>query len=160
MAQNQKPVFPLNPPSGQGVVLAAANTANDLSGTWGPLFTAGAGGGRLDWVKWHSSQTTPAALSATMVASIAVFDADGTSNGRMIAQGVITSVIASNTAIAQWACFDFVNGIYVTSNVTQINIGMNGGYVVPPNKVVAVKQSVFAGAQDRMTVTFKYGDFQ
>lgn len=157
MALNQQPVFAGTANSGKAVI-AAANTARDGSGTLVTLITAGVNGGRLDWIKWTSAQATAAALSGSIVARIWITDA-AFANPALLCEGVITSLTASNTAIGANGVFDFVNGIYFNSTGVITNIGINGGVIIDPSKLVCVTQSVYAGVQDRMSITSKYGDF-
>jgi hypothetical protein len=157
MSANTAPVFALTPNNGKAV-LAAANTARDGSGTLVTLITAGSNGGRLDWIKWASAQASAAALSGSMVARVWITDA-AFANPALLVEGVITSATASNTIAGAWGVFDFLNGLYINTAGTAITIGINGGVIVDASKLICVTQSIYAGVQDRMSITSKYGDF-
>jgi hypothetical protein len=153
---NTSPIFALTPNNGKADI-SAANTARDGSGSLVTLITAGSSGTRVDWIKWTSAQASAAALSASIVLRVWVTDSND-ANPELIAEGLMASVTASNTAIGAWGCFDFVNG-YFKSATTIIDLGMNGGLIVDASKKIKVTQSVYAGAQDRMSVISKAGDF-
>lgn len=57
MAQNTSPIFPLTPQVAWAVALLTANTAKDGTGTVSTLFTAGANGGRCDYLKGRAVGT-------------------------------------------------------------------------------------------------------
>lgn len=153
---NTSPIFALTPNSGKADI-SAANTARDGSGTLVTLITAGSSGTRVDWIRWTSAQASAAALSGSIVLRVWVTDSND-ANPELIAEGLLTSVTASNALIGAWGCFDFVNGLYKTSTTT-VDIGMNGGLIVDASKKIKVTQSIYAGAQDRMSVISKAGDF-
>lgn len=157
MAANTSPIFPLTP-NCPAVVIAAANTARDGSGTLVTLLTAGVNGARVDWIRWTSAQATATSLSGTMVARIWVTDASDANIG-LIAEGVITSATASTTVAGAFGFFDFVNGTYTNTAGTVVSIGCNGGLIVNIGYKIKVTQSIYAGVQDRMSVTLKAGDF-
>lgn len=157
MSANTSPIFPLvvNSP---GTIIAAANTARDGSGTLVTLYTAGVNGARSDWVKWTSAQATAAALSGSMVIRVWVTDA-ADANPHLISEAALSSNPASNTVIGSWGVFDFVNGLFVTVGGTIVSLGISGGIIVNPGFKIKVTQSIYAGVQDRMSVTHKTGDF-
>lgn len=63
MAANTNPIFPLTPNLGTPVAAVTANTTKDgTSGTLYPLFTAGADGARLDYIKARAKGTNVATV--------------------------------------------------------------------------------------------------
>ena len=62
MPANTTPIFTSVPEIGVGVIIATANTAMDGTGTVGTLFTAGADGGRIDYILIKYTGTAIATL--------------------------------------------------------------------------------------------------
>jgi len=147
MAANFSPIFVLTPNCPVITIpglVASANTARDGSGTLGTnifnLFTAGANGSRVDYIKFTSAQATPAGSSA-MVGRVFLTDTLG-NNPRLIEEVAIVTATASNTVIG------------ATSTITFI-----GGLIIDSGQIIRVSQSVCAGVQDQMQVVARGGDF-
>lgn len=136
---NFSPIFVLTP-NCPTATIAASNTARDGSGTLVTLFTAGASGSRVDYVKFTSAQATAAACSA-MVGRVWLTDTAG-ANPRLIEEVAIVTATASNTVIG------------ATSTITFI-----GGLVIASGQIVKVTQSIYAGVQDQFQVVARGGDY-
>lgn len=98
MAQNTLPIFTKvfsNPP---GIIINAANTARDGSGSnFFTAFTCGAEGGLLQGVRFISSQNV-VGVSAAKVVRVWITDASG-SNPLMVGELALIGATSSNTAI-------------------------------------------------------------
>lgn len=63
MAANNNPVYALTPNTGaRNVVLTAANTAKDGTGTTSLIYTAGLNGGRIKFIEFHAIGTNVTTL--------------------------------------------------------------------------------------------------
>jgi hypothetical protein len=145
---NFSPIFVLTPNCPVITIpglVASANTARDGSGTLGTnifnLFTAGANGSRVDYIKFTSAQATAAAMSSIIVGRVFLTDTTG-ANPRLIEEVAIANATASNTVIG------------ATSTITFI-----GGLIIDSGQIIRVSQSVCAGVQDQMQVVARGGDY-
>jgi len=139
MAANTNPIFTLVPNAATAEI-AAADTTRDGSGTLVTLLTAGTDGVRVEDITFTSAQATPAANSA-MVVRVFLTDTGG-SNDRLISEEDFPTVTASN----------IVKGATVTITYTN-------GLVINSGQIIKVSQSIFAGAQDKMQVLARAGDY-
>jgi len=139
MAANTEPIFTLVPNIGTAEV-AAANTESDGTGDLLTLFTAGANGSRVEYVKYTNAQSTAAASSA-MVVRIFVTDTGG-ANPRLIGEAALA--VATRTVAVIGA-----TGI----------INFTGGFSLASGQLLKCCQSVYAGAQDLMHFIAVGGDY-
>lgn len=104
MAANTAPIFTL---SGKmiGVLIAAANTAADGSGTLVDLITGGTNGTRVEGVIFTNSQGTVGAAAAK-VCRIFITDASG-ANPYIIGEVALAATTRSSTSIGQTGTFFF-----------------------------------------------------
>jgi hypothetical protein len=93
-------------PTSSAVVLAAANTARDGSGTIQTLFTAGAGGARIDAITVKATGTTAAGQVL-----IWVDDTGAGTAWRLEDEVTVTVVTASNTVGSFRAAILFGGGL-------------------------------------------------
>jgi hypothetical protein len=139
MPANTAPIFTVAP-NCPVVDIAAANTARDGSGSLVTLFTAGANGSRIDFIKFTSAQATPAASSLRV---IRVFLTDtGGANPRLIEEVILTAVTASNTTAGATTTLTFT-----------------GGLVIASGQIIKVAQSVYASAADTTHVIARGGNY-
>lgn len=139
MPANTTPIFTLNG-NFTPARIAAANTASDGSGALVTVVTAGANGSRVDGVRFRNSQLTAAASSA-MVHRIFLSDTGGT-NYRLIGEVATATATRSATAVGATSIFTFDQPIIMESG-----------------QIMAVCQSVYAGAQDQFDATAYAGDY-
>ncbi len=129
MSVNKEPIFVK---TGIGIPqpIAAANTSSDGSGALVNLVTAGADGALITAVQFRNAQITPAASTA-MVVRVFLSDASG-ANFQIIGEAALATATRSSSAVG------------ATVTITPpMPILMKAG------QVLAVAQSVYAGAQDR-----------
>ena len=139
MPANTTPIFTLNG-NFTPARIAAANTASDGSGALVTVVTAGANGSRVDGVRFRNSQVT-AATSSAMVHRIFLSDTGGT-NYRLIGEVATATATRSATAVGATSIFTFDQPIIMESG-----------------QIMAVCQSVYAGAQDQFDATAYAGDY-
>lgn len=139
MAANTTPIFVLTPNS-VPTFSAAANTASDGSGSLVTLVTAGADGTRVDQVVFRNAQINPAASSA-MRCSVYLSNAAG-SNFQIVGEVLLPAATRSNTVLG--------------SNNT---ITFSPPLIMKSGQVLSITQSVYAGAQDRISAIAYAADF-
>lgn len=139
MAANTIPIF-TKTGNMSPVVVAAANTASDGSGTLVTLLTAGAEGARVDGVKITNAQVTPAASTA-MVVRVFLTDASG-ANPRLVGEVALPAATRSSTAIGTTATLLFSPAL-----------------ILKTGQLLKVGQSVYAGVQDVNSVLAFGGDY-
>lgn len=154
MAANTTPIFVLTPNTAQSRI-SAANTARDGSGSLVTAFTAGSNGSRVESITFTSAQVI-AAASSSMVVRVFVTDNAG-ANPRLLCEGALTGVTASNTAIGATITFDFNTGTVLPANT--LLIGIRTPIILVSGQLIKVCQSVYAGAQDQNDVIIRGGDF-
>ena len=135
MPANTSPIFPLTPNLAWATV-TTANTAKDGTGTVATVFTAGANGARVDYLKVR-------ALGTNVATVIRVFVNNGSSNATAANNSLIldqTIAATTNSETAQLA-----------DNVIQLDLSLPAGYVVN----VTIGTTVAAGLQ----VTGVGGDY-
>jgi len=96
MAANTSPIFPLTPNTPVGVTITAANTAKDGTGTVATIFTAGANGARVDYVRFM-----PLGTNVATVARVFLNNGSATTtatNNSMVAQVTLPATTNSETA--------------------------------------------------------------
>ena len=139
MAANTAPIF-----TKQGnftpARLVAANTASDGSGTIYTIVTSAVDGTRVDGVRFRNSQVT-AAASSNMVHRIYLSDTGGT-NYRLIGEVATGTATRSASAIGAASLFTFDQPI-----------------IMKANQIMAVSQSVYAGAQDQFDAIAYASDY-
>lgn len=128
MAANTTPIFTKDP-NMFPVVINAANTASDGSGTLFNIVTAGTFGTRVDKVVFRNAQVT-AAASSNMLGKVFLSDANG-ANFRMVGEVAIVTTTRSNTVVG------------ATNEIV-----FSPPLLMAYGQVLAVAQSVYAGAQD------------
>jgi len=135
MPANTSPIFPLTPNVAWGTV-ATANTAKDGTGTVVTVFTAGANGARLDYLKVR-------ALGTNVATVIRVFVNNGSTN----------ATAANNTLIVDQTIAATTNSetAQLADNIIQLDIAIPAGYKV----FVTLGTAVAAGLQ----VTAFGGDY-
>lgn len=139
MAANTSPIFVLTPNIGHASV-AEANTASDGSGSLTTLFTAGAEGSRVEYIRYINAQQSAAASSA-MVIRVFVTDAAG-NNPRLLTEVALGAATRSTSAIGANGTISFANGLHLKSG-----------------QIIKVCQSIYAGVQDLMHYTAVGGDY-
>lgn len=135
MPANTSPIFPLTP-NLAWATLTAANTAKDGTGTVGTVFTAGANGSRLDYLKVR-------ALGTNVATVIRVFVNNGGAN----------SVAANNSLIVDQTIAATTNSetAQLADNIIQLDMSLPAGYKIN----VTIGTAVAAGLQ----VTGVGGDY-
>jgi hypothetical protein len=139
MAINKSPIF-ISAGNFTPGRIAAANTASDGSGSLVTVVTAVTDGTRVDGVRFRNSQASNAASSA-MVHRIFLSNTSG-SNYRLI--GEVATAAATRSASAVGA----------TSIVT-----FDQPVIMQSGQLLAVCQSVYAGAQDQFDATAYAGNY-
>lgn len=139
MAANTKPIF-INQGNVKPARISAANTASDGSGSLVTVVTADVDGTRVDGVRFRNSQVTAAASSA-MVHRIFLSDTAGT-NYRLIGEIATAAATRSASAIGATSVYTFDQPIIMLSG-----------------QIIAVCQSVYAGARDQFDVCAFAGDY-
>lgn len=139
MAVNTKPIF-INQGNVKPGRISAANTASDGSGSLVTLVTADADGTRVDGVRFRNAQATAAASSA-MVHRIFLSDTSGT-NYRLVGEIATPAATRSTSAIGATSIYTFDQPIIMLSG-----------------QIIAVCQSVYAGAQDLVDACPFAGDY-
>lgn len=100
MAANTDPIFPVIPGTPPGVIVNAANTARDGSGSnFFTCYTCGANGGVLRKIRFTNSSAT-VGVGVLKVLRIWVTDASG-ANPLMVGEPVIVAATSSNTVAGQ-----------------------------------------------------------
>jgi hypothetical protein len=135
MPANFSPIFPLTPKVSWGKV-TTANTAKDGTGTVVPVFTAGANGARLDYLKVR-------ALGTNVATVIRVFVNNGSTNATDTNNSLFidkTIAATTNSEVAQ-----------LLDNQIDLDLSLPAGYVVN----VTIGTTVSAGLQ----VTACGGDY-
>ena len=139
MPANTEPIFTLTPNIGMAEV-AEANAESDGTGDLVTLFTAGANGSRVEYVKYTNAQSTPAASSA-MVVRIFVTDSGGI-NPRLIGESALATATRTVAVIG------------ATGTIT-----FSGGLTIASGQLLQCCQSVYAGVQDLMHFIAVGGDY-
>ena len=135
MPANTSPIFPLTPNVSWGAV-ATANTAKDGTGTVVTVFTAGANGARLDYLKVRALGTNVATVLRVFVNNCST-NATAANNTLILDQ---TIAATTNSETAQLA-----------DNLIQLDLSLPAGYKIN----VTVGTTVAAGLQ----VTGVGGDY-
>lgn len=92
MAANTTPIFTLSPLVNGGQV-STANTNRDGTGTLATLYTVGADGGRIDYVRAKATVTTTAGMVRIFVST------DGGTTKRLWAEMIVTAItVGASTA--------------------------------------------------------------
>ena len=130
MPANTTPIFTLTPNIGMAEV-SAANTESDGTGALVTLFTAGANGSRVEYVKFTNAQSLAAASSA-MVVRIFVTDTGG-ANPRLIGEAALGAITRTVAVVGATGTITFTNGLVLASG-----------------QLLQCCQSVYAGVQDLM----------
>ncbi len=139
MAANTSPIFIKQGNFTPGRI-AAANTASDGSGALVSIVTAASDGTRVDGVRFINSQLTAAAAGAKV---FRIFLSDNLgANFKIIGEVAVGAVTRSTTAIGQTAIYTFDQPIIMASG-----------------QIMAVCQSVYAGAQDQTDAIAFAGDY-
>jgi hypothetical protein len=120
--------------------ITAANTAADGSGSLVTVVTAVTDGTRVDGVRFRNSQATAAASSA-MVHRVFLSDTSG-ANFRIIGEVATAAATRSTTAIGATSIITFDQPVIMRSG-----------------QIMAVAQSVYAGAQDQFDAVAYAGDY-
>lgn len=139
MSANTTPIFVLTP-NCKPIVLTAANTASDGSGSPTLLLTAGANGSRVDAVTFTNAQATQAASSA-MRGVVFLSDTSG-ANYRIVKEILIAAATRSATVLG------------ATSTIT-----FSPPLVIQSGQLLGCCISVRASAADDTVVTPYGGDF-
>lgn len=139
MAANTTPIFTLTPNIGTGIT-SGSNPASDGSGTLVTVFTAGANGSRLDYIKITNAQVTPAASTAMVIRAF-VTDTDG-NNPRLIGEVALATATRTASVIGATSTISFANGLNLKSG-----------------QLVKIAQSAYAGLQDLLHYVAVGGDY-
>ena len=99
MAANTTPIFTTTPNIGLGVIIATANTAMDGTGTVGTLFTAGANGGRIDYILVKYTGTAIASLIRIFINNGSA-TTTATNNSLFTEQGTLAYTLSQTAAQA------------------------------------------------------------
>ena len=135
MPANTSPIFPLTPNLAWATV-TTANTAKDGTGTVATVFTAGANGARVDYLKVR-------ALGTNVATVIRVFVNNGSTN----------ATAANNTLIVDQTIAATTNSetAQLVDNIIQLDLSLPAGYKIN----VTIGTTVAAGLQ----VTGVGGDY-
>ena len=135
MPANTSPIFPLTPNLAWATV-TTANTAKDGTGTVATVFTAGANGARVDYLKVR-------ALGTNVATVIRVFVNNGSTN----------ATAANNTLIVDQTIAATTNSetAQLVDNIIQLDLSLPAGYKIN----VTIGTTVSAGLQ----VTGVGGDY-
>lgn len=118
MPANTIPIFPLGPTAANvptGKTIATFNTAVDGTGVVVGVFTAGANGGRLDFIKFLS-------LGTNIQTVARVFLNNGSTNVVMVNNTMIAQITLPATALDNTAA--------LTEKILNLDISIPAGYVV------------------------------
>lgn len=121
------------------IELAAANTARDGSGAINTVATVSADGAKVVKVKSLSSQASVAANSGMVICWW--FSVDAGTTWRKLTEYGVPSVTSANDTPAAGGEETFED------------------LLLPPNTVIGVTQTLYAGAQDKMHHSVIYGDY-
>lgn len=135
MPANTSPIFPLTPDIAWGTV-ATANTAKDGTGTVVTVFTAGANGSRVDYLKVR-------ALGTNVATVLRVFVNNGGSNATAANNSLIVDQTIAATTNSETA--------QLVDNIVQLDLSLPAGYKIN----VTIGTTVAAGLQ----VTAVGGDY-
>lgn len=135
MPANTAPIYPLTPEVSWGTV-TTANTAKDGTGTVVPIFTAGANGSRVDYVKVRALGTNVATVMRFFI-----------NNGLTNATAANNSLIMERTI----ALTTLNEAAELADTIVQLDISIPAGYVLN----VTIGTTVAAGLQ----VTAFGGDY-
>lgn len=135
MPANTSPIFPLTPNLAWATV-TTANTAKDGTGTVATVYTAGANGSRVDYLKVR-------ALGTNVATVIRVFINNGSTN----------ATAANNTLIVDQTIAATTNSetAQLVDNIIQLDLSLPAGYKIN----VTIGTTVAAGLQ----VTAVGGDY-
>ena len=97
MAANTSPVFALTPLINVGAPITTANTAKDGTGTVKLIYTAGAAGGYIQKIRFHSCGTNTASVARVFINN----GADPTTAANNILYADISLPATTNSEIAQ-----------------------------------------------------------
>lgn len=139
MAKTYQPPFAQTPLNAV-LAVAAANTSRDGSGTINTLLTAGSEGAYIDRIVCYNSQASVAASSAMVV--VVWISIDGGTTWFKRQEAEVAAKTATNSAVTASQTINFTNG-----------------WKIPASAVVGITQTVYAGAQDRMTYVAEYGSY-
>jgi len=127
MAANTAPIFPLTPTTAWGLV-TTANTAKDGTGTVVTVYTAGANGGRCDYLKVR-------ALGTNVATVIRVFVNNGSTNATATNNSLIYEATIAATTLSEVAA--------LADNILQLDQSLPAGYKLN----VTIGTTVAAGLQ-------------
>ena len=132
---NFKPIFPITPNVSWGK-LTTANTAKDGTGTVVTVFTAGANGARLDYLKVR-------ALGTNVATVLRVFVNNGSTNATDTNNALVLEQTIAATTLSETA--------QLVDNIVQLDLSLPAGYKAN----VTIGTTVAAGLQ----VTACGGDY-
>lgn len=133
-----KPKF-TDAPVNKSVRVSANNAARDGSGTINELYTAGAGGARIEKLRFISAQAAAAASSAN-VGRVFVKASGG--SWWLYDEIELATKTPSGTVAGQKQDITYVNGL-----------------ILEPGAQVGVTLAVYAGAQDQYDVHIEGGEY-
>jgi hypothetical protein len=139
MALTYTPPFTQTPKI-EAVVLTAANTARDGSGTVPTAATIGADGGYVKRVTFIQSNAAAGAGAAKV--ALLLYSTDGGTTWHFFRELAIATATNSSTAVGQIAIFSFPDG-----------------WVLPANAKVGAAITVRGSAVDDTTVTVEYSNY-
>lgn len=135
MPANTTPIFPLTPKVAW-TVLATANTAKDGTGTVGTVYTAGANGARVDFLKVRAVGTNTATV-------LRVFANNGSDNATAGNNSLVLEQTIAATTLSEVAA--------LTDNLVTLDMSLPAGYKIN----VTIGTTVAAG----LHVTAFGGDY-
>jgi len=141
MAKTFTPPYTQNPKISP-VVIAAANTARDGSGSIVDAFTAGSEGSYVKKIRYIPAQASAGATSAKVFC--AFYSVDGGTTWNFLSEIASPTSTPSTTAVA----------LASTQTISFVD-----GFVLPPSGKIGVTQTVYAGVQDRTQVTVEASDY-
>ena len=139
MAFTYQPPFTQTPKIA-AVVLTAANTARDGSGTPSTAATIGSDGGYVKRVTFIASNATAGAVAAKVATLF--YSTDGGTTWRFFREIAMATATNSTTAVGPIAIFSFPDG-----------------WVLPASAKVGCAITVRGSAVDDTTVTVEYSDY-
>lgn len=136
MPANTAPIFPITPNTPVGKTILTANTAQDGTGTVVTLFTAGANGGRVDYIKFMPIGTNVATVARVFINN-----------------GLTTATAANNAQFAQITlpASTISQTAALTEQLLTLNLSIPAGYIL----TLAIGTTVAAG----YAVTAVGGDY-
>ena len=138
MAVTHSPIFVQVPKLG-ALVVTAANTAKDGSGTIGTICTASSDGGKLKRIRACNAPASPTTNSAGLARIF--YSVDGGTTWHFLQEKALAATASSATVAGAEAIFTFPDGLDLQ-----------------PSALIGGTETIYAGVQDRLVFTGEYGN--